>query len=173
MASEGGRASEGNAMGAAVVDEQIKGITEANTLLIKASEKFRDHVDKFGNVITQISKAETLLGGGNNAVGSAVGAVGGLLGAGFAAKMFKGLFGSKVGKVAKAGFGKKAAIGAAIAASIYGIQAMMTIMTIMKNPKTKVTVVEMYTALVETLVLQEALLFRYQEVQEFQVRLAK
>jgi hypothetical protein len=43
----------------------------------------------------------------------------------------------------------------------------------MKNPKTKVTVVEMYTALVETLVLQEALLFRYQEVQEFQVRLAK
>jgi hypothetical protein len=110
MASEGGRASEGNAMGAAVVDEQIKGITEANTLLIKASQTFRDHVDKFGNVITQISKAETLLGGGNNAVGSAVGAVGGLLGAGFAAKMFKGLFGSKVGKVAKAGFGKKAAI---------------------------------------------------------------
>jgi hypothetical protein len=126
MASEGGRASEGNAMGAAVVDEQIKGITEANTLLIKASQTFRDHVDKFGNVITQISKAETLLGGGNNAGGSAVGAVGGLLGAGFAAKMFKGLFGSKVGKVAKAGFGKKAAIGAAIAASIYGIIKLVT-----------------------------------------------
>jgi len=126
MDSEGRRASESNAMGAAVVDEQIKGIMEANNLLIKASETFRDHVDRFGNVITQISKAETLLGGGNNAVGSAVGAVGGVLAGGGIIKMFKSIFGSKAGTVVKTGFGKKAAIAAAIAASIYGIVKLVT-----------------------------------------------
>lgn len=126
MASEGGRAAEGNAMGAAVVDEQIKGITEANRLLIKASETFRDHVDKFGWVITQISKSETLLGGGNNAVSTAVGTVGGLVAGGGIIKMFKGIFGSKAGTAVKSGFGKKAAIAAAIAASIYGIVKLVT-----------------------------------------------
>jgi murein DD-endopeptidase MepM/ murein hydrolase activator NlpD len=126
MDSEGRRASESNAMGAAVVDEQIKGIMEANNLLIKASETFRDHVDRFGNVITQISKAETLLGGGNNAVSSAVGTVGGLLATGGIIKMFKGIFGSKAGTAVKSGFGKKAAIAAAVAASIYGIVKLVT-----------------------------------------------
>jgi murein DD-endopeptidase MepM/ murein hydrolase activator NlpD len=126
MDSEGRRASESNAMGAAVVDEQIKGIMEANNLLIKASETFRDHVDRFGNVITQISKAETLLGGGNNAVGSALGAVGGVVATGGIIKMFKGIFGSKAGTAVKTGFGKKAAIAAAIAASIYGIVKLVT-----------------------------------------------
>ena len=126
MASEGGRAAEGNAMGAAVVDKQIEGITEANTLLIKASKTFRDHVDTFGGVIKQISKAETLLGGGNNAISSAVGTVGGLLATGGIIKMFKGLFGSKAGTAVKSGFGKKAAIAAAVAASIYGIVKLVT-----------------------------------------------
>ena len=126
MDSEGRRAAEGNAMGAAVVDEQIKGVMEANNLLIKASETFRDHVDRFGNVITQISKAETLLGGGNNAVSTAVGTVGGLVAGGGIIKMFKGIFGSKAGTAVKSGFGKKAAIAAAIAASIYGIVKLVT-----------------------------------------------
>ena len=126
MDSEGRRAAEGNAMGAAVVDEQIKGVMEANNLLIKASETFRDHVDRFGNVITQISKAETLLGGGNNAVSTAVGTVGGLVAGGGIIKMFKGIFGSKAGTAVKSGFGKKAAIAAAVAASIYGIVKLVT-----------------------------------------------
>ena len=126
MDSEGRKAAESNAMGAAVVDEQIKGIREANNILIKASETFRDHVDKFGWSITQISKAETLLGGGNNAVSTAVGTAGGLLAGGGIIKMFKGLFGSKAGTAVKSGFGKKAAIGAAILASIYGIIKLVT-----------------------------------------------
>ena len=125
MDSEGRKAAESNAMGGAVVDEQIKGIMEANNILIKASETFRGHVDKFGNVITQISKAETILGGGNNAISTAVGLTGaGLATLGIGAKL--GLLGKKAGGVVKAGFGKKAAIGAAILASIYGIIKLVT-----------------------------------------------
>lgn len=126
MTSEGERNAAANDLGAKVVDEQIKGIVEANTILIKASETFEKHVDRFGNVITQISKGETLLGGGNNAVSTAVGTVGGLLGVGFGAKMFKGLFNSKAGTAVKTGLGKRFAIAAALIAAVAGVAKLIT-----------------------------------------------
>ena len=126
MDSEGRKAAESNAMGGAVVDEQIKGIMEANNILIKASETFRGHVDKFGNAITQISKAETLLGGGNNAVSTAVGLTGaGLAALGIGAKL-KGLFSSKAGTAVKSGFGKRAALAAALIAAVAGVAKLIT-----------------------------------------------
>ena len=125
MASEGGRNAAANDLGAAVVDKQIEGITEANLILTGASRKFEEHVGKFGFFIENISKAETILGGGNNAISTAVGLTGaGLATLGIGAKL--GLLGKKAGGVVKAGFGKKAAIGAAILASIYGIIKLVT-----------------------------------------------
>ena len=126
MASEGGRNAAANDLGAAVVDKQIEGITEANLILTGASRKFEEHVGKFGFFIENISKAETILGGGNNAISTALGLTGaGLATLGIGAKL-KGLFSSKAGTAVKSGFGKKAAIAAAIATSIYGIVKLVT-----------------------------------------------
>ena len=126
MDSEGRKSAESNAMGGAVVEQQIKGIIEANNILINASETFRGHVDKFGNVITQISKAEAILGGGNNAISTAVGLTGaGLATLGIGAKL-KGLFSSKAGTAVKSGFGKKAALAAALIAAVAGVAKLIT-----------------------------------------------
>jgi murein DD-endopeptidase MepM/ murein hydrolase activator NlpD len=65
------------------------------------------------------------LGGGNNAVSTAVGTAGGLLGVGFGAKMFKGLFG-KTGNAVKTGLGKRFAIAAALIAAVAGVAKLIT-----------------------------------------------
>ena len=126
MASEGGRNAAANDLGAAVVDKQIEGITEANLILTGASRKFEEHVGKFGFFIENISKAETILGGGNNAISTAVGLTGaGLATLGIGAKL-KGLFSSKAGTAVKSGFGKKAAIAAALIAAVAGVAKLIT-----------------------------------------------
>ena len=80
----------------------ISGIIEANTILANASKKFEAHVDSFGGIIQdivkQVSKLETLGGGGNGAGQSLIGGItaflGGMLGAGGPIRgLFGGLFG--------------------------------------------------------------------------------
>lgn len=100
-------------------DYQSKGIQEANVLLTKAAKKFTEHVDTFGSIIKQMSKLETLAGGGNGAVGGFLGTAGGL-----ALSGITGLLGGKLGAKGFGnllkGAGKKIGILALLAALFAG-----------------------------------------------------
>lgn len=64
----------------AYTEPGVSGIMEANRLLIQASNFFRDHVETFGGFVKQLSKLETLAGGGNGAAGTIAGGVMAFLG---------------------------------------------------------------------------------------------
>lgn len=57
----------------------VQGIMEANQIIADAAKMFEDNVDKFGWIVKEITKVQTLAGAGNGAGGTLIGAVAGFL----------------------------------------------------------------------------------------------